>query len=36
VRNCGIEIVCHAIDLAQSPASLIAQVRRIAAEIAVH
>lgn len=33
VRNCDIEIVCHAVDLSQPSATLLAQIRRIVSEI---
>ena len=34
VRNAGVEIVCHALDLGQEPAALLAQVGRVAATVA--
>lgn len=33
IRNCSVEIVCHALDVGQHPAALLAQVGRIAQEI---
>lgn len=34
VRNTGTELVCHALDLAQPPTGLLAQIDRIAADVA--
>jgi 5-methylcytosine-specific restriction enzyme subunit McrC len=34
VRGAGVEVVCHALDLDQSPDALLAEVRRLAAAIA--
>jgi 5-methylcytosine-specific restriction enzyme subunit McrC len=35
VNNCGVELVCHALDLAKSPMALLAQVGRLADDIAI-
>ncbi|WP_434581828.1 hypothetical protein [Carbonactinospora thermoautotrophica] len=34
VRNAGVRIVCHALDLAAEPDALLAQVERVAGEVA--
>lgn len=34
VRNAGVEIACHALDLAAPPAGVLAQVRALAARLA--
>lgn len=34
VRNAGVEIVCHAVDLQQQPEALLAQMSRVAAAVA--
>jgi len=34
VRNTGVEIVCHALDLSQAPAILLGRVAEIGDEIA--
>ncbi|SCE69041.1 hypothetical protein GA0070216_101385 [Micromonospora matsumotoense] len=33
VRNAGVEIVCHALDLAADPSALLAHVRVLADEV---
>jgi hypothetical protein len=34
VRNSGVEIICHALELAQPPADLLDQIRDLAARLA--
>jgi 5-methylcytosine-specific restriction enzyme subunit McrC len=34
IRNAGVEIACHALDLATSPAHLLTQIRNLAARLA--
>ena len=34
VRHSGVEIICHALDLSAPPAALLAQISRLASQVA--
>jgi 5-methylcytosine-specific restriction enzyme subunit McrC len=33
IRGAGVEVICHALDLGQTPDALLAEVRKLAAAI---